>query len=290
MSTLTLPEISGAEEAPPESVMRHSHIDAVQSPVKKGGAEQSSAGKKRMEQAKAGIAVAELEAALAGISSASKTAAGLAELQDMSDNMNRKLEKEEERSSTLDDEVKKMHDTLIAAKKNRGGVYGVKTGTDAIQKQVKNLEKRLDKARSNYNLAIDANNTLKVDIQTVRAEIQSGQHMLNAELKILSEKREQLADITDQCQQAYVSRDQAKMAMDRLKTEAKVAEETFVQQWDRLKYVMEEDRKLTHETKRLCAPPTPFLSFPLPLLAVLFFALPSPFSNAGVVAVLSAGS
>ena len=41
------------------------------------------------------------------------------------------------------------------------------------------------------------------------------------------------------------------MAMDRLKTEAKVAEETFVQQWDRLKYVMEEDRKLTHETKRL---------------------------------------
>ena len=69
-----------------------------------------------------------------------------------------------------------------------------------------------------------------------------------------------------------------------------MAEETFVQQWDRLKYVMEEDRKLTHETKRLCARPTPFLSFPLPLLAVLFFALPSPFSNAGVVAVLSAGS
>jgi hypothetical protein len=250
MSTLTLPEISGASEVPSEAAMRHNHPDAP-SNKKNSGPEQSSAGKARMEQAKAGVAVAEIEAALAGIGSASKTAAKLAEIQDMTDDVNRKLEKEEERQMTMDMELRKMDETLIKAKENRGGVYGIKTGTDAIQKQVKNLEKRLDKARSNYNLAVDENNQLKAEIDTTRHEIGAGQVMLDKEIKELSEKRANLRVLTDEAQAAYTSRDRAESEMRRLKQESEDAEKTFRRQWERLQDTMEEDRKATHERKRL---------------------------------------
>lgn len=250
MSTLTLPEISGASELPSESAMRHSHPDAP-SMNRSKGPEQTSAGKARMEQAKAGVAVAEIEAALAGIGNASKTAAKLAEIQDMTDDVNRKLEKEEERSMVADMELRKMAETLHKAKVNRGGVYGIKTGTDAIQKQVKNLEKRLDKARSNYNLAVDENNKLKAEIDTTRHELVAGQAMLDKELKELSEKRANLRELTDRAQAAYTSRDRAESEMRRLKAESENAERTFRRQWERLQDVMEEDRKATHERKRL---------------------------------------
>lgn len=251
MSTLTLPEISGAaSEMPSEGALRHSHPDALGN-SKNSGAEAASAGKSRMEQAKAGVAVAEIEAALAGIGNASKTAAKLAEIQDISDDVNRKLEKEEERHMTLDMEIRKMDETLIKAKDNRGGVYGIKTGTDAIQKQVKNLEKRLDKARSNYNLAVDENNQLKAEIETTRHELEAGQAMLDKELKELSEKRATLRELTDQAQVAYLSRDRAESEMRRMKAESEDAEKTFRRQWERLQEVMEEDRKATHERKRM---------------------------------------
>ena len=250
MSTLTLPEISGASEMPSGSVMRHSHPDAP-SHAKSKAPEQTGAGKARMEQAKAGVAVAEIEAALAGIGSASKTAAKLAEVQDMTDNVNRKLEKEEERSMVADMELRKMAETLHKAKENRGGVYGIKTGTDAIQKQVKNLEKRLDKARSNYNLAVDENNNLKAEIDTTRHELVAGEAMLKKEVKDLSEKRAKLRELTDHAHAAYSSRDRAESEMRRLKAESETAEHTFRRQWERLQDVMEEDRKATHERKRL---------------------------------------
>lgn len=230
--------------------MRHSHPDAP-SMNKSKAPDQTGAGKARMEQAKAGVAVAEIEAALAGIGNASKTAAKLAEIQDMTDDVNRKLEKEEERSMVADMELRKMAETLHKAKVNRGGVYGIKTGTDAIQKQVKNLEKRLDKARSNYNLAVDENNKLKAEIDTTRHELVAGQAMLDKEVKDLSEKRANLRELTDQAQEAYTSRDRAESEMRRLKAESENAEKTFRRQWERLQDVMEEDRKATHERKRL---------------------------------------
>ena len=245
MSTLTLPEISGATEMPEESVMRHQHPDAPTGKKVEKKADDSS------KPALPPGGGAELEAALAGIGSASKTAAALAEIQDMSDGVNRKLEKEEERNLTLDMELRKMDETLIKAKENRGGVYGIKTGTDAIQKQVKNLEKRLDKARSNYNLAVDANNNLRAEIETTRHELVAGQTMLDKELKDLSEKRANLRSLTDEAQAAYTSRDRAESEMRRLKTESETAEVTFRHQWERLQDVMEEDRKATHERKRL---------------------------------------
>lgn len=245
MSTLTLPEISGATEMSEESAMRHQHPDAPSG---------KHAEKKADESGKPALPPgggAELQAALAGIGNASKTAAALAEMQDMSDGVNRKLEKEEERNLTLDMELRKMDETLIKAKENRGGVYGIKTGTDAIQKQVKNLEKRLDKARSNYNLAVDANNNLRAEIDTTRHELVAGQTMLDKELKVLSEKRTSLRELTDEAASAYSSRDRAESEMRRLKLESENAEVTFRHQWERLQDVMEEDRKATHERKRL---------------------------------------
>jgi chromosome segregation ATPase len=244
--SVVLPEISrdGSSSSFGGSRSAMSHPDAIQGKRKPA---------KKVVKAgdpKAMTAGAEIARALANIGNSSKTAAQVAEIQDMQDDVSRKLDKAVDRDRTLAMSLVEMSKTLEKAKKSRDGVYGIQTGTAAITKEIKNLEKRLDKARSNFNLAVDENNKLRANIDTARHELEAGDHMLKVEMKALTVKQLQLRDLTEGMQTSYCNRDRAQVTMQELKDEAHEAEHGFRHQWARLQRVMEEDAQRSHAEKR----------------------------------------
>ena len=245
--SVVLPDISREPSRGDVSVAvsRQSHPDAVSGKTKKGK-------KKKAKPAdpKEMAAGAEIARALANITSGSKTAAQIAEIQDLQDDVSRKLEKATDRDRELGLSLVEMAKTLAKAKQSRDGVYGIQTGTAAITKEIKNLEKRLDKARSNYNISVDENNKLRMAIETTRHEIEAGAAMLKVEMKSLTEKQIRLRELTESMQESYINRDRAQITMVGLKEEAGLAENTFRHQWHRLQRVMEDDAQRSHAEKR----------------------------------------
>jgi|EP01047_Picozoa_sp_COSAG01_P008267 chromosome segregation ATPase len=245
--SVVLPAISreGSRGDISDAAKRQSHPD---SPPRKRRA--------RKKKAKAGdpkeiAAGAEIARALANIGNSSRTAAEIAVLQDMQDDVNRKLEKETDRDRELAVGLMELEKTLSKAKKAQGGVYFITKNTADLTKEVKNLEKRLDKARSNYNLAVDDNNRLRREIETTRHEIEAGDAMIKQEMAALTKKQLELRDLSEAMQSSYYRRDRAEADMHTMKADADAAEVSFRTQWTRLVRVMDEDAKRSHDEKRV---------------------------------------
>eukprot|EP01052_Picozoa_sp_SAG31_P024786 SAG31_NODE_2132_length_6374_cov_2.836813_4_plen_242_part_00 len=181
------------------------------------------------EDKKAVGPLAEIEAAMAEISGGAKSAAAIARIQDQQDDYARKTDQEQKKLHELTIEVKKLERTLLEEKVRMGGVNAQKHAEEAIGKQVKNLEKRLDKARVKYNDAIAYNKHLCAEIETTRYELTAGKAAIREQQKMVQESQEKLRDLAEQMQDAYIERDQAHAGVQQLKAQAAVAKAEFMQ-------------------------------------------------------------
>ena len=101
---------------------------------------------------------------------------------------------------------------------------GYNTGAEnesTLQKQIKILENRLDKANQKFNEAIAVNRELRQVIDSLRRERVIVDNLDNKLEKELHEKRKEMANIIEKANTAYEERDKANSQIQNLKQQAK---------------------------------------------------------------------
>lgn len=106
-------------------------------------------------------------------------------------------------------------------KKNMGGYNTGAENESTLQKQIKILENRLDKANQKFNEAIAVNRELRQVIDSLRRERVIFDNLYKKLEKELHEKRKEMANIIEKANTAYEERDKANSQIQNLKQQAK---------------------------------------------------------------------
>ena len=96
--------------------------------------------------------------------------AQMAKLQDQCDLYKRKIETERQRIVDLDKAITEMEGRLLKQRSDMGGVNSTHDDTVAVQKNIRILENRLDKALIKFNEALAHNKRLRESIDNLRRE------------------------------------------------------------------------------------------------------------------------
>jgi len=171
----------------------------------------------------------------------------LQKITEQREQIERKLTVEQDQKQKLDDkfaltEKKLQQMREIMAKK--GGVNSSKDLNNAINKQIKVLENRLDKALQKFNEAVATNKELRDQIDGLRRErvvFDNIYKKLEAELQ---QKKKEMANIIEQANAAYEARDSAQQQMAALKQQADKEHSEFEKEWRELGRLIDNDKKM----------------------------------------------
>jgi len=168
----------------------------------------------------------------------------IASLQDTVEKYQRKIDLEKRRLEDFEKQTKVLTAKMLDMQSSRGGVNACKEVDRSVQKQIRVLENRLDKALIKFNEALAYNKKLREEIDNLRRE-RVIFDQINAKLaKELHEKKKEMAQIIEISNIAYEARDQAQNEMSLLKAHADKEQAQFEQEWRELGRVLEQDRRL----------------------------------------------
>jgi len=186
--------------------------------------------------------------AVAASRSESKSSANkLQQIQENKDTVERQLQYELERRTEADERLDSLRKTTSDVRLDlakRGGCNAARENTEAIAKQIRVLENRLDKSLQKFNEAIAYNKSLREQIDGLRRErvvFDSIYKKLEQELQV---KKKEMANIIEQANAAYEARDQAQGQMAALKSQADREHREFEGEWKELGRLIENDKKM----------------------------------------------
>ncbi|GBG30062.1 Coiled-coil domain-containing protein 63 [Hondaea fermentalgiana] len=173
----------------------------------------------------------------------SAASAEIRRLQDQGDAYTRKIELERRRIAELEKQITIVQDKVHAQRKKMGGANVSKQNNQVLAKQIRVLENRLDKATVRYNEILGKNKLIKEKIDDLRRErvIFDGIYK-KLEKEMHSEKKE-MARLVQECNRAYMERDEVKQEISKLKVQAEKEEEAFQAEWKRLGDLIEQDKR-----------------------------------------------
>lgn len=156
----------------------------------------------------------------------------------------RKIEIERKRIGELDLQIKKMEESILQQRSDMGGINANRETSKTIQKNIRMLENRLDKALVKYNEALGHNKKLRTTIDNLRREriVFDGIYK-KLENDLLTVKNE-MASIISEANTAYIQRDYAQSEMLRLKLEADIEQKQFETEWKELTKLIDQDQKM----------------------------------------------
>merc|ERR1712178_176903 len=125
-----------------------------------------------------------------------------------------------------------------------GGINASLDNAKAVQKQIRILENRLDKALKTFNEAIAANRSLREQIDTLRRERVVFDEIYRKLENELQQKKKEMANIIEQANAAYEARDSAQAQMAALKQQADKEHVEFEKEWKELGRLIENDKKM----------------------------------------------
>lgn len=146
----------------------------------------------------------------------------------------------DEKKLLTEKKLKHMRE-LMASK---GGVNASNDINNSINKQIKVLENRLDKALQKFNEAVATNKHLRDQIDGLRRErvvFDNIHKKLEAELQ---QKKKEMANIIEQANAAYEARDSAQQQMAALKQQADKEHSEFEKEWRELGRLIDNDKKM----------------------------------------------
>ena len=111
----------------------------------------------------------------------------------------------------INKQIKLMQEKILIQRKKMGGVNAARENQLMVQKQIRILENRLDKALVKFNEALAHNKNLREEIDNLRRERVVFDNIYRKLEKELHEKKKQMANIIEISNQAYEARDQAQM-------------------------------------------------------------------------------
>lgn len=107
----------------------------------------------------------------------------------------------------MESDIRTLQKEIIDQKKKQKGVNGSHERHSQLQKQIRILENRLDKANQKFNEAISQNKNLREAIDSLRRERVIFDNIYRKLEKELHNKRKEMADIIEIANTAYEQRD-----------------------------------------------------------------------------------
>jgi len=169
--------------------------------------------------------------------------AQIAKLQDQADMYTRKIEVEKRRIEDLDKQITKMQATILLQRSHMGGINASRENNQQVQKQIRILENRLDKALVKFNEALAHNKQLRETIDNLRRERIVFDGIYRKLERELHEKKNKMAQIIEISNAAYEARDKAQAEMVALKAQADKEQTKFEQEWSQLGALIEKDKR-----------------------------------------------
>ena len=174
----------------------------------------------------------------------------LSRLHDLADTYTRKIELEKRRLEELDQAEALAAAKSLEQRKNNGGVNAGREHHLQVQRQVKVLENRLDKAIVKFNEALAHNKKLRDEIDNLRRErVVFDQIYKKLDKELLGRKGE-MARVIELSNIAYDARDQAQNEMAALRAQADKEQAEFEREWRDLGEIIEADIKLKEAKRR----------------------------------------
>lgn len=196
--------------------------------------------RKENEQLKSELA---METRHASVKVSTAHANKLAELTEQGNAYTAKIAVQERNLAEIQKQMTLMREKIMQQRKRMGGVNAARENQFMVQKQIRILENRLDKALVKFNEALAHNKQLREQIDNLRRERVVFDNIYRKLEKELHNKKKKMANIIEVSNQAYEARDQAQMEIAAIQqADAKETQE-YDEQMQALGRKIEEDKK-----------------------------------------------
>ncbi|GMH54021.1 hypothetical protein TL16_g01588 [Triparma laevis f. inornata] len=165
-------------------------------------------------------------------------------LHDQMDKYSKQIETEKNAIGAMDDAIAVLRDKIFKERKNMGGVNAARDNQQMIQKQIRILENRLDKALVKFNQSLAHNRKLREQIDDLRRERVVFDNIYKKLEKELHEKKKQMAHVIELSNMTYEQRDNCQMEITAIDQANRKEQEDFEEQMIELGRMLEQDFKL----------------------------------------------
>ena len=155
-----------------------------------------------------------------------------------------KIEEEALTIKELDSNIAIIMDKISKQRHQMGGINASRDTANALNKQLRILENRLDKANQKFNEAIARNKKLRELIDNLRRERVIFDNIYQKLEKELHDRRKEMANIIEAANSAYEDRDRAQDQLASLKQQAEREQVEFEKEWRELNALIEKDKKM----------------------------------------------
>lgn len=165
------------------------------------------------------------------------------------DGLTRKIVQEEQKIKVLRHEEEELQGQILHARIDLGGVNVPKENTQMIDKQIKVLENRLDKALVKFNEALALNKELRDQIENLRQERVVFDNIYKKMEKELHEKKKEMAKIIESSNAAYEERDETQHKLATLRVVQERVMKQFDAQFKELDDLIKQDDSINEKIK-----------------------------------------
>ena len=166
-------------------------------------------------------------------------------LHDEADRYTQYVEMEKRNIKVMEEQISLMRQKILHQRKVMGGVNAARDNQAMIQKQIRILENRLDKALVKFNEALAHNKKLRETIDDLRRERVVFDNIYRKLERELHDKKKQMANIIELSNLSYEQRDNSQMEIAAIEQANRKEQEDFEEQMLELGRLLEHDLKIT---------------------------------------------
>ncbi|KAG2374138.1 hypothetical protein C9374_010975, partial [Naegleria lovaniensis] len=171
-------------------------------------------------------------------------------LNDIIYNITLKIQEEKRKVENLEEHFKDISNRIEEARIERSGVNVSKESNRLVEKQIKVLENRLDKALVKFNEALTSNKVLRDQIENLRKERVVFDTIYKKMEKELQDKKKEMAKIIELSNAAYEERGQALEEQKNVKRQHQAELEKIEEEREQLDRLLKEAEKVTEKLQQ----------------------------------------
>uniref|UniRef100_A0A7S0XDM7 ODAD1 central coiled coil region domain-containing protein n=1 Tax=Chromulina nebulosa TaxID=96789 RepID=A0A7S0XDM7_9STRA len=154
------------------------------------------------------------------------------------------IDTEKNNIQVMEEQVDIMKQKILHQRRNMGGVNSTRDNQYMIEKQIKILENRLEKALIKFNEAVAQNKTYRDKIDDLRRERVVFENIYRKMEKELYEKKKKMAEIIEVSNQSYEQRDTYQMEISAIEQANRKEQEDFEEQMVELSRLLDTELAL----------------------------------------------
>ncbi len=174
----------------------------------------------------------------------------ISRLQDQGEKYTEAIEQEKRNIQVMEEQINIMKQKVLSQRRSMGGVNASKENQFMIEKQIRILENRLEKASIKFNEAISENKLLRDKIDDLRRERVVFENVYRKMERELQEKKKLMAEIIELSNQSYEQRDSYQMEIAAIEQANRKEQDDFEEQMLELGRLLESELALPSQTRK----------------------------------------